>query len=410
MMKRTMALGAAVAITGAAAISCDNPSWAHNNDTSKTSPESVDSTKTGPAVETHGQGNYDFEPDYLRVGSLGRADDDPVVISSVYALKAYAATTTNGTSQIGLAAPRYDGDGNLINERPWYEFAPVIEKYTDDYFINNFLVIVPKLENSGSIRHKVGKVEGNGNIYIERIVPEITEDDMANWYIVIPQKNEDRLSAYNAVFIDYLNVKITDPVGPPITPVIEPPVPVPCGASVTDSTKDYITNCRPPVVTDAISYEARADYVRLGNVERRGETPVVITSAAELERYAYPKTADDGGKIGLAAPEYGDREIRGPYYEYAPIIEKYTGDFFKNDFLIIVPRTEPSGSIRHNFERVDVNGNIFIDRIWPCADCAFTEDVVSSDIVIPLPKDGRLNNYRVIITEFTDEESGLVKK
>jgi len=70
------------------------------------------------------------------------------------------------------------------------------EKYSDDYFKNNFLIIVGLVEGSGSIGHKVEKIDKNGNIFIKRLLPEEGTCDMAGWSIIIEINNDYKLEQY----------------------------------------------------------------------------------------------------------------------------------------------------------------------------------------------------------------------
>jgi predicted small secreted protein len=80
-----------------------------------------------------------------------------------------------------------DGYNNVM--LPDQNFLDAIEKYTDDYFINDYLLIVLLQENSGSIRHEVERVDHNGNIFIKRLSPGIGTADMAAWNIIIELDN-----------------------------------------------------------------------------------------------------------------------------------------------------------------------------------------------------------------------------
>ncbi len=87
----------------------------------------------------------------------------------------------------------------------WYEQEDynTIEKYTDDYFTDNFLVIVELWEPSGSIRHKVEKIDKNGDIVINRLVPRIYfTDDMGDWSIIIELNNGSKVEQFQTVFVD----------------------------------------------------------------------------------------------------------------------------------------------------------------------------------------------------------------
>ncbi|MDR2583834.1 MAG: hypothetical protein LBC75_10170 [Fibromonadaceae bacterium] len=87
----------------------------------------------------------------------------------------------------------------------WYEQEDynTIEKYTDDYFADGFLVIVELWEPSSSIRHKVEKIDKNGDIVINRLVPRLhVIDDMWNWGIIIELNNHFKVELFQTVFFD----------------------------------------------------------------------------------------------------------------------------------------------------------------------------------------------------------------
>ncbi len=67
-------------------------------------------------------------------------------------------------------------------------FIDACEKYDDEYFEDNILILVLLEEGSGSIRHEVKAVKAyNGNVEIDIDVhcPEICTEDMAEWHIMI---------------------------------------------------------------------------------------------------------------------------------------------------------------------------------------------------------------------------------
>ena len=80
------------------------------------------------------------------------------IISSTKALEQYYEIHKNRV---------WDGYGNLL---PDNTFLNAIKEYTENYFEENILVIVRLVENSGSNRHKVEKIDENGNIYIKSIL------------------------------------------------------------------------------------------------------------------------------------------------------------------------------------------------------------------------------------------------
>ena len=73
-------------------------------------------------------------------------------------------------------------------------------RYSDDYFTNNFIVIVKLDENSGSIKHNVEKIDEYGKIFINRIIPEIGTDDMARWNILIELNNIYLSKQFQVIF------------------------------------------------------------------------------------------------------------------------------------------------------------------------------------------------------------------
>ena len=87
----------------------------------------------------------------------------------------------------------------------WYEQEDynTIEKYSDDYFADNFLVIVELWEPSGAIRHKVEKIDKNGDIVINRLIPRIyVTDDLGDWGIIIELNNNFKAEQFQTVFVD----------------------------------------------------------------------------------------------------------------------------------------------------------------------------------------------------------------
>ena len=57
--------------------------------------------------------------------------------------------------------------------------------YDEGYFSSKKIVIVTLIEGSGSVRHRVDKIDQAGNIYISRLLPEIGTADMAEWRVLI---------------------------------------------------------------------------------------------------------------------------------------------------------------------------------------------------------------------------------
>ena len=138
--------------------------------------------KNGSTVnETRTGGLQDPIAQYLRVGS-GMGPGNPVctVILSRLELEQYSDNYNR------------QAYGNI-------EYIDAIAKYSDRYFIDNFLVIVLLEENSGSNRHKVESVNRNGDIIIKRLIPEIGTSDMATWNIIIELNNNFKQEKFQVV-------------------------------------------------------------------------------------------------------------------------------------------------------------------------------------------------------------------
>ncbi len=73
-------------------------------------------------------------------------------------------------------------------------FATVIQKYDQQYFQDNALVLVALTEGSGSISHEVTAYKVTDNaivINIKRYSPETLTDDMAYWHILVEIEKGD---------------------------------------------------------------------------------------------------------------------------------------------------------------------------------------------------------------------------
>jgi len=96
---------------------------------------------------------------------------------------------------------KYNFDRSAEGYSP-ISFNDAIENYSEEFFENNFIVIVLLSEYSGSIRHEVESVDSNGEIMIIRKVPEIGTSDMAQWTIIIELNNDYKAEQYSVDFIE----------------------------------------------------------------------------------------------------------------------------------------------------------------------------------------------------------------
>lgn len=73
-------------------------------------------------------------------------------------------------------------------------FLDACERYDKSYFEEKYLVFLLLEEGSGSVRHKVKKVElveGNQiEISVDRLIPEVGTEDMALWHIMVELDRE----------------------------------------------------------------------------------------------------------------------------------------------------------------------------------------------------------------------------
>lgn len=84
-------------------------------------------------------------------------------------------------------------------------FLQAIAGYNDAFFTENYLAFVMLFEGSGSIRHEVERIEGSGNIIINRLLPEPDvpmTTDIAIWNIVIELNRNFQPEQFNVVFVD----------------------------------------------------------------------------------------------------------------------------------------------------------------------------------------------------------------
>jgi len=91
----------------------------------------------------------------------------------------------------------YGEDGALLN---------AAEKYDAAFFEDSALLIVQATETSGSNRlmvHDVAADEGGLVVSVNRIVPEVGTDDIADWFILIemPMEDLEGVETYDALYV-----------------------------------------------------------------------------------------------------------------------------------------------------------------------------------------------------------------
>jgi len=91
--------------------------------------------------------------------------------------------------------------------RDYYEdynqFQPVeglYEKYSDDFFAENFLIYFFIHESNFNTWHTLERIDEDGNIVINRFIPYISLPAMGGSTFTIERSNSERLEEYRIVF------------------------------------------------------------------------------------------------------------------------------------------------------------------------------------------------------------------
>ena len=148
-------------------------------------------TPTSIPTPTPVEPDVDFDAQYIRTNGFHTNITYPII------------TIISSKNELAQYYEKYKDMYNFAD--PYDEsisFLDAVKRYTDDFFIDNYLVIILHEETSGSIRHKVERVDKNGDIVISRLIPYMQTTDMAEWNIIVELKNSFEPSQFNVVFID----------------------------------------------------------------------------------------------------------------------------------------------------------------------------------------------------------------
>ena len=80
-------------------------------------------------------------------------------------------------------------------------------KYNDNFFTDNFLVLITVSETSGSNRHALSSISEDNDVLkinIDREVPEVGTMDMAGWLIIIELSNNFSITKADVIFTDVM--------------------------------------------------------------------------------------------------------------------------------------------------------------------------------------------------------------
>ena len=147
---------------------------------------------------------YAFEAQYIRTDGYSEDRNYPfhVVINSREELEAY-----------------YEANKEVFDlerkEKVYSDttigFLDACDKYDDSYFERQNLVLIVLEEGSGSIRHEITDVRPHSNengalvgwdITIDRIIPEVGTDDMAQWHLLLEVQMGDVIKKEADVWIN----------------------------------------------------------------------------------------------------------------------------------------------------------------------------------------------------------------
>jgi len=143
---------------------------------------------------------YAFDAQYIRTNGYSEVRSYPyhTVISSKAELEAYYEA--------------YKDTYNLARREKVYSdntigFLDACDKYDDAYFEQQNLVLIVLQEGSGSIRHEITNVRrnmenGGWDITIDRKVPEVGTDDMAQWHLFLEVQMYDVIKPTDKVWIN----------------------------------------------------------------------------------------------------------------------------------------------------------------------------------------------------------------
>ena len=148
--------------------------------------------------------SYAFDVQYIRTDGYSEERSYPycIVIDSKEELEVYYDANKE---QFDLERKEVVYSDTTIG------FLDACDKYNDTYFESNNLVLVVLQEGSGSIRHEIIDVRAhrdeNGvalgwDITIDRIVPEVGTDDMAQWHLFLEVQMGNIINDEDSIWIN----------------------------------------------------------------------------------------------------------------------------------------------------------------------------------------------------------------
>jgi hypothetical protein len=170
------------------------------HETSSSLPENNESlSQMNEALQSSESNSIGFEAQYIRTAGYVNNEQYPIItiIKSKKELEQYYHQYKD----------TYDFSrktGKLLSDMT-IGFLDAIDKYTEEYFTNRFLVIVILEEGSSSITHEIDGIDVDGNIIIKRLnVTGMGNSDMEEWNIIIEIANEFSQNNYTVSLKEFV--------------------------------------------------------------------------------------------------------------------------------------------------------------------------------------------------------------
>jgi hypothetical protein len=195
----TVASTLAMAVVAANLVGCraigqptESTSMATTSTTIGTSMATTSAT-VGTSMATTGAAEIQqpaFSAQYVRTNGYHNGRAYPIV------------TVVRSTAELAAYYEKYRGDYDLQRrQNPASDytmgFLDAIDRYGEEYFSKNLLIVLILEEPSGSNRHKVTGITAGSlslDIAVERQIPGIGTADMAEWHVLIEMKKSDDAS------------------------------------------------------------------------------------------------------------------------------------------------------------------------------------------------------------------------
>lgn len=326
----------------------------------------------------------DYKSLFSRVGSTNEGYD----IINKYAEK---SIYTQYSSQTPFPVIRFDSkdelDGFIKEGRKAfyldsdsdqdYSFLKNTKEYTEEFFENKSVILISVNEPSGSIRHEVDSVtKRNGVAYVimDRIVPEVCTDDMANWFITVAVDKEFLSDCNNIVAS--IGSEVDEPSSASGKSLV---------FSATKNSVSYVENGADILM----KYAEIPMYTPYSNGDYYS---VAMFETLEGFEGFYQNTQN--------IFSYGS-ELEGHSFAWRKL--QYNKEFFDNNVLLLIYITEPSSDIAHEVISVSKNNNVHIEirRNVP----EICDDVMTGTLIAVTMEKGLLNDSDIVIARIAETKN-----